>query len=64
MNKSPILYIGEKVGMWDDGQIEEDVAIDPLNGTSVVMRSSNGIIRFVEATHKLDKSMIHIKDEI
>ncbi|HAZ38055.1 MAG TPA: fructose-bisphosphatase class II, partial [Clostridiaceae bacterium] len=31
---------------------------------SVVMRSTNGIIRFVDASHKLDRSMININDEI
>lgn len=47
LNKSPILYIGEKVGMWADGQIEMDVAIDPLDGTVLVAKGRPNAISAV-----------------
>ena len=31
----PMLYIGEKVGCWLDGDPEVDIALDPLEGTTL-----------------------------
>lgn len=54
IDKSPILYIGEKVGMWGDGQDEFDVAIDPLDGTILVAKGRPNAISAV-AIAKKDK---------
>ena len=34
-DKAPMLYIGEKVGAWRDGDLEVDIALDPLEGTTL-----------------------------
>lgn len=52
LNKSPILYIGEKVGMWEDGQVEMDVAIDPLDGTVLVAKGRPNAISAVAVAEK------------
>ncbi len=52
LDKSPILYIGEKVGMWEDGQLEMDVAIDPLDGTILVAKGRPNAISAVAVTAK------------
>lgn len=52
LNKSPILYIGEKVGMWEDGQLEMDVAIDPLDGSILVAKGRPNAISAVAVTAK------------
>jgi fructose-1,6-bisphosphatase II len=52
LNKSPILYIGEKVGMWEDGQMEADIAIDPLDGTILVAKGRPNGISAVAVTEK------------
>lgn len=52
LNKSPILYIGEKVGMWEDGQLEMDVAIDPLDGTILVAKGRPNAISAVAVSGK------------
>jgi fructose-1,6-bisphosphatase II len=50
--KSPILYVGEKVGMWGDGQKEFDVAADPLDGTILVAKGRPNAISAVAITVK------------
>jgi fructose-1,6-bisphosphatase II len=52
LNKSPILYIGEKVGMWKDGQGEFDVAIDPLDGTILVVKGRPNAITAVAVAER------------
>lgn len=52
LNKSPILYIGEKVGMWQDGQREFDVAIDPLDGSILVSKGRPNAISAVAVAEK------------
>lgn len=52
LNKSPILYIGEKVGMWEDGQMEMDIAIDPLDGTVLVAKGRPNAISAVAVAGK------------
>lgn len=52
LDKSPILYIGEKVGMWKDGQKEFDIAIDPLDGTVLVAKGRPNAISAVAVTEK------------
>ncbi len=38
MDEAPMLYIGEKLGMAEDGAPEVDVAVDPLEGTNLVAK--------------------------
>lgn len=52
INCSPILYIGEKVGMWNDGQREFDVALDPLDGTVLVAKGRPNAISAVAVAEK------------
>lgn len=52
LDKSPILYIGEKVGMWKDGQKEFDIAIDPLDGTVLVAKGRPNAISAVAIAEK------------
>lgn len=39
-DRAPMLYIGEKVGNWDDDAPEVDIAVDPVDGTRLV---ANGL---------------------
>jgi fructose-1,6-bisphosphatase II len=34
-DEAPMLYIGEKVGRWADGDVELEIAVDPLEGTNL-----------------------------
>ncbi len=34
-DEAPMLYIGEKVGRWGDGDLEVEIAVDPLEGTNL-----------------------------
>jgi fructose-1,6-bisphosphatase II len=34
-DEAPMLYIGEKVGRWGDNDPEVDIALDPLEGTTI-----------------------------
>lgn len=52
LHKSPILYIGEKVGMWEDGQEEYDIAIDPLDGTILVAKGRSNALSAVAVARK------------
>lgn len=44
LERTPIIYIGEKVGMWEDGQVECDVALDPLDGTVLVAKGRSNAL--------------------
>ncbi len=35
LDEAPMLYIGEKVGRWGDGDLEVEIAVDPLEGTNL-----------------------------
>ncbi|KAF2956146.1 class II fructose-bisphosphatase [Marinitoga sp. 38H-ov] len=35
-DEAPMLYIGEKVGTWEEGDEEYDIAVDPIDGTRLV----------------------------
>ncbi|SEF90555.1 fructose-1,6-bisphosphatase II [Caloramator fervidus] len=52
INKSPILYIGEKVGQWKDGQVEYDIAIDPIDGNILVAKGRPNAISAVAISQK------------
>lgn len=42
-DEAPMLYIGEKVGTWE-GNIEVDIAVDPLEGTNLAANGTPGAI--------------------
>ena len=44
MDEAPMLYIGEKVGKWDEGDFAVDIAVDPLEGTNLVAKGMPGAI--------------------
>lgn len=52
LEKSPILYIGEKVGMWNDGQEEFDIAVDPVDGPILVAKGSSNAISVIAVVKK------------
>ncbi|KRQ88109.1 Fructose-1,6-bisphosphatase class 2 [Caloramator mitchellensis] len=52
INKSPIMYIGEKVGQWGDGQKEYDIAIDPLDGSILVAKGRPNAISAIAVAEK------------
>lgn len=52
LKKLPIIYHGEKVGMWEDGQVKADVAIDPLDGASLVAKGRPNAISAIAVTER------------
>lgn len=42
-DEAPMLYIGEKVGTWN-GDLEVDIAVDPLEGTNLAANGTPGAI--------------------
>ncbi|MDQ3938828.1 MAG: fructose-bisphosphatase class II, partial [Chloroflexota bacterium] len=43
-DQAPMLYIGEQVGERRDGQLEVDIAVDPLEGTNLVAKGLTNAI--------------------
>lgn len=37
-DEAPMLYIGEKVGRWENGDKEVDIAVDPVDGTRLTAK--------------------------
>lgn len=50
MDEAPMLYIGERVGT--GGQAEVDIAVDPLEGTSICAKGMNGSIATIALAPK------------
>ncbi len=50
-DKAPMLYNGEKVGMGGDS-VEVDIAVDPIEGTSLVAKGMPGAISVLVAASK------------
>ena len=51
-DEAPMLFIGEKVGTWNDGDPEVDIAVDPLEGTNLCATgSANAIAVLAAANH-------------
>jgi fructose-1,6-bisphosphatase II len=44
MDKAPMLYIGEELGRGRAGECEVDIAVDPLEGTNICAKGTNGAI--------------------
>src|SRR6185369_8528492 len=51
-DEAPMLYIGERVGRWDDGDPEVDIAVDPLEGTNLCATGSSNAIAVLAAANK------------
>lgn len=52
MDEAPMLYIGEKIGTWEEGALEIDIAVDPLDGTSLVAKGLPGALAVVAVAPK------------
>lgn len=46
-DEAPMLYIGEKVGIKESGNFAVDIALDPLEGTTICARGSVGAISVI-----------------
>lgn len=44
MDEAPMLYIGEELGRGLAGECEVDIAVDPLEGTNICSKGTNGAI--------------------
>ena len=51
-DQAPMLYIGEQVGRWDDGDIELDIAVDPIDGTRLVAFGLPNAISVIAVTER------------
>ena len=51
-DKAPMLYIGEKVGQWNDSDPEWDIAVDPLEGTNLCAKAQEGALSVVALAPK------------
>src|SRR5881296_3455519 len=57
---APMLYIGEKVGRGQTGDVEVDIAVDPLEGTNLCATGSPGAIAVLAASNK--GGLLHAPD--
>lgn len=46
-DEAPMLYIGEKVGLWDEKDPMIDLALDPLEGTNLCATGANNAISVI-----------------
>ncbi len=51
-DEAPMLYIGERVGDCSKGALAVDVAVDPLDGTTLVSQGRNGAICVIAVAEK------------
>jgi fructose-1,6-bisphosphatase class II len=59
-DEAPMLYIGERVGMWRDEDQEVDIAVDPLEGTNLCATGSANAIAVLAASNK--GGLLHAPD--
>lgn len=52
IDNAPMLYIGEKLGTCREGTEELDIAVDPVEGTSLVANGQNNAISVIAAAPK------------
>lgn len=52
LDEAPMLYIGEKIGTWEEGAPEIDIAVDPLDGTKIVAKGLPGALSVVAVAPK------------
>lgn len=46
-DEAPMLYIGEEVGVADEGSWEVDIAVDPVEGTNITARMINNSVAVI-----------------
>jgi fructose-1,6-bisphosphatase II len=51
-DEAPMLYIGEKVGRGGAGDVEVDIAVDPLEGTNLCATGANNAISVLAASNR------------
>ncbi|HET7676332.1 MAG TPA: class II fructose-bisphosphatase [Candidatus Limnocylindrales bacterium] len=51
-DEAPMLFIGEQVGQRRDGQVEVDIAVDPLEGTNLVAKGQANAITVLAASER------------
>jgi fructose-1,6-bisphosphatase II / sedoheptulose-1,7-bisphosphatase len=59
-DEAPMLYIGERVGTWEDDVAEVDIAVDPLEGTNLCATGSPNAIAVLAAANK--GGLLHAPD--
>lgn len=59
-DEAPMLYIGEKVGNKRPGSVEVDIALDPLEGTTICAQGGDGAISVIAAAGRGD--FLHAPD--
>ncbi|MGL5348848.1 MAG: class II fructose-bisphosphatase [Peptostreptococcaceae bacterium] len=52
LDEAPMLYIGEKVGMQTPDSMEVDIAVDPLDGTSLIAKGLPNVISVIAVGSK------------
>ena len=50
-DEAPMLFIGEHVGRWGDGDLAVDIAVDPLEGTNLCATGAPGAIAVLAASN-------------
>lgn len=60
MDEAPMLYIGQKVGSWEENMPEMDVAVDPVDGTVLIAKGLPNSIAVVAMGPK--GSLLHAPD--
>ncbi len=51
-DEAPMLYIGEKVGNFKNGDCEVDIALDPLEGTTITARGDSNALAVIAVADK------------
>ncbi|MBI2341786.1 MAG: class II fructose-bisphosphatase [Deltaproteobacteria bacterium] len=51
-DEAPMLYIGEEVGLWKNDDPEVDIALDPLEGTTITSRGDSNALAVIAAADK------------
>ncbi|MGH7785857.1 MAG: class II fructose-bisphosphatase [Candidatus Binatia bacterium] len=59
-DEAPMLYIGERVGTWQDGDLEVDIAVDPLEGTNLCATGAPNAIAVLAAANR--GGLLHAPD--
>ncbi|HET6221890.1 MAG TPA: fructose-bisphosphatase class II, partial [Dongiaceae bacterium] len=59
-DEAPMLFIGEKVGRGGDGDVEVDIAVDPLEGTNLCATGSPNAIAVLAASNR--GGLLHAPD--
>jgi fructose-1,6-bisphosphatase class II len=59
-DEAPMLFIGEHVGRWSEGDLEVDIAVDPLEGTNLCATGAPGSIAVLAASNR--GGLLHAPD--